>query len=197
MKVTCTLAAGAASLFVLASPAPAAEEAPEVRYAAMLEAEYGPLGKTTEQILGREKTHESATVVGALLYRIRAKPVERLSLIEKRLLAVDDLRAEVNNGGFEQYFSNAPGDQSAVALQAFRDMGATHLARLLQRALAAFPGGKPPTDMAKRQKVVEQIRRRAQAVWGASDEEFYLREEGLSDLALAYAKKYRTQIILP
>ena len=31
------------------------EEPPEVRYAAMLEREYGPLGKTTDQILGREK----------------------------------------------------------------------------------------------------------------------------------------------
>jgi hypothetical protein len=191
----------AVALLVLLSCAPLAraakEEPPEVRYAAMLEAEYGPLGRTTEQILGREKTHEPATVIGALLYRIRAKPPERLSLVEKKLIAVDDLRAEVNNGGFEQYFVNAAGNQAAVALQAFKDMGATHFSRLLQRAMGVFPGGKPPADLDKRQKTLAAIKRRALAVWGPCDDEFYLRDEAYSQIALAYAKKYRAQIVLP
>ncbi len=192
--------AAVALLVLLMCPLPARaadEEPPEVRYAAMLEAEYGPLGRTTEQILGREQTHEPATIIGALLYRIRAKAPAKLSVIEKRLLAVDDLRAEVNNGGFHQYFFNAAGDQAAVALQAYKDMGASQLSKLLQRAMAVFPGGKPPVGMERRQSAMLLIRRRAEAVWGACDDEFYLRDEGFSELALAYAKKYRAQIVLP
>jgi hypothetical protein len=173
------------------------EEPPEVRYAAMLENEYGPLGKTTQEILGREPTHEAATVVGALVYRLRAKPVERLSVIEKRLLAVYGLKEEVDNGGFDQYFNGVVGDGAAVALQGLRDMQAVQLLKSMQKALAVFPASKPPAEQARRVKAIAPIKRRALAVWGVCDDEFYLREEKLADLALAYAKKNRAQIVLP
>jgi hypothetical protein len=184
-------------LLLQAAPVRPGEDPPEMRYAAMLEAEYGPLGRTAEQILAREKTHEPATVVGALLYRLRAKPAERLSAVEKKLLAVDALRAEVNNGGFEQYFTTAAGDHAALALQAYREMGATHLAKLLQRAMGVFAGGKPPSELIRRQRAIEPIRRRAQGVWGGCEDEFYLRDDAYPELALAYAKRHRAQIVLP
>jgi hypothetical protein len=173
------------------------EEPPEVRYAAMLEAEYGPLGTTTEQILSREDTHAPATIVGALVYRLRAKPQERLSSIERKLLAVADLRDEVNNGGFQQYFSTAAGDRYALALQAFREMGATTFTKVLQRALSVFPGSKPPASPEARQKAMSLARKRVEAVWGGCDDEFYLGDEGFSDHVLRYAKRYRAQITLP
>jgi hypothetical protein len=173
------------------------EEPPEVRYAAMLEREYGPLGKTTDQILGREKTHEPPTIVGALLYRIRAKPPERLTPVEKRLVAARDVLDEVTNGGFTQYFGNAAGDQAALALQAFREMGATELAKQMQRAMAVFPQGKPPTDTARRVKIMEQVKKRSAAVWGGCEDAVYLQEENFAPLALAWAKKNRAQIVLP
>src|SRR5688572_26236711 len=110
-----------------AAPANKDEEPPEVRYAAMLEREYGPLGRNTEQILAKEKTHEAVTVVGALIYRIRAKPVERLSLVEKKLLAVYGLKEEVDNGGFNQYFGGPLADGAPMALQGLRDMGAAQI----------------------------------------------------------------------
>jgi hypothetical protein len=173
------------------------EEPPEVRFAAMLEREYGPLGKTTDQILGRESTHEASTVVGALLYRIRAKPAERLSLVEKKLVAARDVLDEVSEGGFNQYFSNAAGDQSSVALQAFKEMGATELGKQMQRALAVFPAGKPPADTTRRVKLMEQLKRKSSAVWGGCEEAVYLQSDGFATLALAYAKKNRAQIVLP
>jgi hypothetical protein len=173
------------------------EEPPEVRYAAMLAAEYGPLGTTTDQTLSREATHEPATIVGALVYRIRAKPPERLSSIERKLLAVADLREEVNNGGFEQYFSNAAGDRHALALLALREMGATPLTKAMQRALVVFPGSKPPATPEGRVKVIAAARKRAEAIWGSCDDAFHLGDEGFGDHALRYAKRYRAQITLP
>ena len=173
------------------------EEPPEVRYAAMLEREYGPLGKTTEQILGREATHEPATIVGALVYRLRAKPLENLSAAERKLLAVYALKEEVDNGGFNQYFTGPVSDSAALALQAFKDMQAAQLTKTLQKALAVFPAAKPPVDQAKRAKLIEGMKRRAQGVWGICDDEFYQREEGLAEVALAYAKKNKAQIVLP
>ncbi len=195
------LAGAAAALFTCTAwptgPANKDEEPPEVRYAAMLEREYGPLGKTTEQILAKEKTHEPVTIVGALIYRIRAKPAERLSAIERRLLAVYGLKEEVDNGGFNLYFAGPLGNESALALQALREMGAVQIVKSVQKAMAVFPGGKPPADHTRRVKVMESIKRRSQGVWGACDDEFYLREEGLADLALAYVKKNRAAIVVP
>jgi hypothetical protein len=178
-------------------PAQKDEEPPEVRYAAMLEAEYGPLGTTTEQILSRESTHAPATIVGALVYRLRAKSPEKLTPVERKLLAVADLRDEVNNGGFQQYFANAAGDRWALAQQAFREMGATALSKVMQRALSVFAGSKPPASLEARQKAIVLAGKRAEAVWGGCDDAFYLGEEGFADHILGYVKRYRAQIKLP
>ncbi|HUQ09277.1 MAG TPA: DUF4375 domain-containing protein [Steroidobacteraceae bacterium] len=177
--------------------APKDEEPPEVRYAAMLEREYGPLGTTTEQILGREPTHEPVTIVGALVYRLRSKPLARLSLTERKLLAVYGLKEEVDNGGFSQYFSGPVGDGASLALQALRDMQAAQLVKTVQKALAVFPAAKPPADQVRRGKLVDGMKRRAQGVWAVCDAEFYLREEDLAKFAFAYVKKNRAQISLP
>jgi hypothetical protein len=67
----------------------------------------------------------------------------------------------------------------------------------LQRALSVFPAAKAPADQAKRLKLIETTKRRALGVWSACDDEFYLREEDLAPLALAYAKKNQAQISLP
>jgi hypothetical protein len=181
----------------LAAPPKKDEEPPEVRYAAMVEAEYGPLGKTTDAILSHEKDREAATVVGALVYRLRAKPLERLSMVEKKLLAVYGLKEEVDNGGFAQYFSGPLGDGSSSALQGLKEMNSAPLTKTLQKALAVFPASKPPVDQTKRVKLIDSIKRRANGVWSVCDEEFYLREDGLADVALAYAKKNRAQIKIP
>lgn len=189
-----------AALLVCAAAWPATpkdEEPPEVRYAAMLEREYGPLGKTTEQILGREATHEPVTIVGALVYRLRGKPLAQLSLTEKKLLAVYGMKEEVDNGGFTQYFSGAVGDGSSLALQGLRDMQAAQLVKTVQQAVAVFPAAKPPADQVKRVKLIDGMKRRAQGVWSVCDDEFYLREEDLAKFAFAFVKKNRAQITLP
>jgi uncharacterized protein DUF4375 len=181
---------------VTAWPANKNEETPEQRYAAMLEREYGPLGTTTDQILGHESDQDPVTIFGALVYRINAKPVERRSLVERKLAAVHALQSEVNNGGFDQYFFNDSGDESAQALAGLKEMGSAPGLKLMQRAVNAFPAGKVPTDRAKRQALMEKIRARAQSTWSACDSGFYLIED-LGSLALAYAKKNRAQITLP
>jgi hypothetical protein len=173
------------------------EEPPEVRYAAMLEREYGPLGNTTQQILGHESTHEPVTIMGALVYRLRGKPIEKLSAVEKKLLAVYGLKEEVDNGGFVQYLNGPAGDASATALQALKDMQATQVLKPVQRALSVFTAAKPPADQVKRVKLIEGMKRRAQGVWSSCDDEFYLHEEDLAALALAYVKKNQAQISLP
>src|SRR5262245_4792479 len=167
------------------------------KFDAYFEKQYGALGKTTDEILGRENPTNAFTVVGALQYRIGQKPEARLSDTERRLLAAYWLEAEVNNGGFDQYFFNSAGDNAEAALAGLKDMGAAGAAGLLERAMAVFPGGKPPADRFKRQEVMQQIATQSKPIWSKCDDEFYKRTERITDLSLAYAKKKRAEIILP
>ena len=47
----------------------------------------------------------------------------RLTQADKRLLALGELRDEVNNGGFHQYFFNSAGDLVADAVEAAEAAG--------------------------------------------------------------------------
>jgi hypothetical protein len=161
------------------------------------EKQYGVMGKTTEEILGHENATNAFTVLGALHYRMGQKDESRLTDTERRLLAAYWVDAEVNNGGFDQYLFNSAGDNAEAALAGLKDMGAVGAARLLKQAMAVFPGGKPPADRCKRQEVMEQIGSQSMPVWSKCDDEFYKLTEQLSDLALAYAKKNRADIVLP
>lgn len=127
----------------------------------------------------------------------RKKGWEHLTDTERHLLAVQELQGEVNNGGFDQYFFNSSGNDAEVALAGLKAMGANASASLLERAMAVFPGGKPPADRQKRWAAMETIKTQSEPVWKKCDDEFYQPKDDLDELSLACAKKNKTQIILP
>lgn len=54
------------------------------------------------------------------------------------------LEAEVNNGGFDQFFLNSSGRYARQTLDALKAIGATHTVELLNAAIAtAYPEGYP------------------------------------------------------
>jgi hypothetical protein len=134
--------------------------------------------------------------MGALIYRLRGKPLDKLTVVEKKLLAVYGLKEEVDNGGFSQYFNGPVGDSAASAVQGLKDMQAMQLLKPVQRALSVFAASKPPAEQARRVKLIDAMKKRAQGVWSSCDDEFYVREEDLAPLALAYVKKNQAQVVL-
>src|SRR5215472_4022596 len=72
----------------------------------------------------------------AVYQRLTAKDQGRLTPAERRLLALGGLRAEVNNGGFHQYFFNSAGDLVTDALDAAQVADADDLISLIRRALS-------------------------------------------------------------
>ncbi len=165
------------------------------------EKQYGALGKSTEEILGHENATNAFAVLGALHWRIGQKAEARgersLTHTERRLLAAYWVEAEVNNGGFDQYFFNSAGDNAEAALAGLKEMGAAGAAALLEQAMAIFPGGRPPADRFERQEVMQRIATQSKPVWEKCDSEFYKPKESISDMSLAYAKKKRAEIVLP
>ena len=98
------------------------------------------------------------------------------------------LEAEVNNGGFDQFFFNSAGDDAAPTIQALELIGATKTAAIVRRACRKFPGGMPPADRERRQELLLGVVSHGTSdAFEAEDEEFYVYEEDLSALVAAHA----------
>jgi hypothetical protein len=83
---------------------------------------------------------------------------ENLLVEEKDYIMIWWLRAEVNNGAFQQYFSNETGDHAQQALDALKKCGAVEGARLLQEAMDLFlPHGGYTTDRDVRNDRIEEL----------------------------------------
>ncbi len=120
------------------------------------EQKYGHLGKTTEEILGHAGTERPVMILAALNYRIRQKRDRRgessLSTVEKRLWVLSQFDLAVGNLEFMGYFNSGTANDAPVALEALKVIDATNAVAILQRAMAVFPSGKPPSDARKRGK---------------------------------------------
>ena len=90
-----------------------------------------------------------------------------LPAVERRLLLVGELEADVNNGGFSQYLLNKGRRRAGTALAALKVIGARKTARLLAQALA------PSVSEAK---------------LAALDDAFYKAPEDLALLAAKHAR---------
>ena len=67
--------------------------------------------------------------------RAYASPPRRISAVDRSILLIGELEADVNNGGFAQYLDNKGRRRAGEALKALRRVGAKATARLLQAAL--------------------------------------------------------------
>jgi hypothetical protein len=95
---------------------------------------------------------------------------------------VGAFEAEVNNGGFDQFFFNSASDNTAEAIEALRTIGAEKTADLVLRAAAKFPGGMPPKEWTTRQNVLVDVVSPDADAFRELDQEFYGSSEDLSDL---------------
>src|ERR1700741_949977 len=94
---------------------------------------------------------------------------------------IDEFEAEVNNGGFDQYFYNSAGDSTAETIQALEAIGALQMADILRRAAAMFPGATPPKERFARHDVLLELFPKAEA-FEDLDNEFYAYPDDLGAL---------------
>ena len=118
------------------------------------------------------------------------EPPPALSEPERVFVRVWQLEAEVNNGGFAQYYFNSAGDLAAEAPAALEAIGATHTAGIVRGANAVFPAG-PPREQDAREELLDSIPAEAFAPF---DEGFLAYTDDLSSLLYAYVQSHREQI---
>lgn len=99
---------------------------------------------------------------------------DALDHLDQLLVVIWGLEADVNNGGFDQYYFNSYGDQAKRVPSALRQIGANRMAELVELANAAFGSEGPPEDRGARQAQLEEIREVAASVWEPLEQEFWL-----------------------
>jgi hypothetical protein len=92
---------------------------------------------------------------------------------ERVFLRVWNLEAEVNNGGFAQYFGNSAGDYAVGTPDALRSVGASEMAALTEQAMQPFGPSGPPADRDARAKAIDALPASARDVWSQLDDQFY------------------------
>ena len=98
---------------------------------------------------------------------------------------VEKFDGEVNNGGFDQFFRNSAGNETAEMIQALEIIKAVAVSSILKRAAQRFPGGMPPKERAAREDILEKISPHTEG-FNDLDQEFYSCKEDLQGLLEKY-----------
>jgi hypothetical protein len=139
----------------------------------------------------RDET-EFAIALGKLVFaRYESVGFEGLRPAERIVHCVDGLERDVNNGGFSQFFFNSPGNQTQETLAALQEIGAEHTARLVERAMSVFPGGRPSPDRSQRQDQLDALTEAHTAALSELDDQFYEYRDDLSGLVRAYVRAHQ------
>jgi hypothetical protein len=113
---------------------------------------------------------------------------ERLPPKAQVACCIHMLEAEVNNGGFHQFFFNSSGQYVRETLSALHDIGAVKTRRLLERAIAAAFPNSYPSNSDTHQDALADFDAIADDL-EPLDSEFYRYAEPLTVLVNAYLAK--------
>ncbi len=107
--------------------------------------------------------------------------IEKLNKAQKVLYVTYELEAEVNNGGFSQYFYNSSGNLSNELVPSFKAIGAERTAEICQKAVSVF-GDSVPVDRNEREECYDKMGDDVSELLSECDHEFYEYEDDIMEL---------------
>jgi len=114
---------------------------------------------------------------------------EKLSQPERVFLCVWDLEAEVNNGGFDQYYFNSAGDHALDTVRALETIGAKRTAELVRTMNSLFGPAGPSPARFKRQDQLSSLRDSVANKLHDADKRFYKYDDNLEQLLTAFVSR--------
>jgi hypothetical protein len=112
------------------------------------------------------------------------------SIPQRTFTSVWVLEAEVNNGGFSQYFLNSSAETAPFVVLALEAIGASETADVCERAIdCAFPGGLPADPQAISDAVAD-FTDAVRSGLNELDDEFFTHPNNLTDLLFAYVAQH-------
>jgi hypothetical protein len=97
--------------------------------------------------------------------------------------------AEVNNGGFLQYFFNSSGNDWRCALAGLEAMGFVEKRAILREAVAKFGNSRPSQRRVQRQEQLAKLARKNDKVFSALDHRYYKSTEIVEVIVNQYVLK--------
>ena len=119
---------------------------------------------------------------------------QELTVAEKVFVSVWELEAEVNNGGFLQYFFNSSGDIASHCVLALEKIGALNVAALVRQAIGVFGEFEPSSDLDIRRPQVEGFSDEKKKFLDELDQKFFKRPDNLTELLFDFVEKNRAEI---
>ncbi len=114
----------------------------------------------------------------------------RQSIPQRVFSAIWEVEAEVNDGGFSQYFLNNSAESAPFVVEALKTIGAFKTADICRRAIAtAFPSGLPHTLEATQAAAADFSDEMLEKL-EPLDQEFFSYPHNLSDLLFAYVSEH-------
>jgi hypothetical protein len=118
---------------------------------------------------------------------------------QRAVFALSWLDAEVNNGGFHQFFFNPTGALAAEALGGARLLGLDQHAAIIEDAFSEFPNGAVPEDFDERLAAHEDLSDEAAERIALCDERWYALAgddgEALYRAQAAYIRAHPTEFL--
>jgi hypothetical protein len=118
--------------------------------------------------------------------RFNGSNFEQLTEADRVLIAIWGLEAEVNNGGFDQYYFNSAGAHARHAPAALRRIGAQSMATIVERANSLFGAQGPPENDVARQEALFALTAVNEGPWDELDRLFFAYPDDISKLLEQY-----------
>ncbi len=122
---------------------------------------------------------------------------EGLSPPDQVFMAIWELRSEIYNGGFWQYFINFSGRHVPFIGEALKAIGAHQLLPVVEAAIAAVGKDIPWDDEMKRHRIIFGLSKSIRERLFELDSQFNNRIEELEVLLYFYLSKHRDEIEAP
>lgn len=148
-------------------------------------------------LLTAESELDLMRISEAVWKREAAVGVNALSPAERVFLCVWNLEAEVNNGGFAQFYINSAGDNARETPVALREIGAMQAAAIAEEGNNLFGPSGPPADRDARAAALERMGKGATDALNALSASFYKYPDNLEELLRAFIDRNREHFYEP
>ena len=122
----------------------------------------------------------------AALSRFHGNNFDQLGEVDRLLVTIWGIEAEVNNGGFDQYYFNGAGDQAFFAPDALAAIGAREMAEIARKANSVFGTTGPPRSRDDRQARLLELTSNDQTPWDALNRTFQAYPDDIRGLLGAF-----------
>lgn len=153
-------------------------------------------GQTIQQLIAMKDSHRIDSLVLAVEQALGGKPETELSEAERVVLSVEALEREVNNGGYEQFFTNSSREFTAFIVRSLELIGCPEVAAITADAITALAlPERFDADIVER--VASELSDDGRDKLRECDSRYYANEESIEQRLFAYIEQHQHEIQIP